>query len=103
MGHLIYSMIVSLDGYVADQDGNFDWAEPDDEVLSAINADTAEVGTYLYGRRMYEMMHVWETESATMTQSPQSAGWAALWCAKQKVVYSSTLDEVWTSRTRLER
>lgn len=103
MGQLIYSMIVSADGYVADRDGNFDWAVPDEEVLSAINADTSEVTTYLYGRRMYEMMHVWETDPDLAQSSPQSAEWAKLWCSKEKVVYSTTLDEVWTTRTRLER
>jgi dihydrofolate reductase len=103
MGQLIYSMIVSADGFVADRDGHFDWAVPDEEVLAAINADTADVRTYLYGRRMYEMMHVWETDPETAAQSEESAVWAGIWCAAQKVVYSTTLPEVWTGNTTLER
>lgn len=103
MGRLIYSMLVSADGYVADEDGNFDWAVPDEEVLAAINADTADVGTYLYGRRMYEMMHVWETDPDAAAQSDESAEWAKIWCAAEKIVYSTTLPEVWTRHTRLER
>lgn len=103
MGQLIYSMLVSVDGFVADRDGNFDWAVPDEEVLAAINADAADVTTYIHGRRTYEMMHVWETDPAAAAQSPRSAEWARLWCAAQKAVFSTTLDDVWTSRTRLER
>lgn len=103
MGQLIYSMLVSADGYVADRDGNFDWAVPDEEVLSVINADTADVRTYLYGRRMYEMMHVWETDPDAAAQSDESAEWAKIWCEAQKIVYSTTLPEVWTRHTRLER
>lgn len=103
MGQLIYSMLVSVDGYVADRDGNFDWAVPDEEVLSVINADTAAVRTYLYGRRMYEMMHVWETDPDAAAQSDESAAWAKIWCEAQKTVYSTPLPEVWTRHTRLER
>ena len=103
MGQLIYSMIVSADGFVADRDGRFDWAVPDEEVLSVINADTANVRTYLYGRRMYEMMHVWETDPAAAAQSEESAVWARIWCEAEKVVYSTTLPEVWTRNTTLER
>lgn len=103
MGRLIYSMIVSADGYAADRNGNFDWAEPDEEVLAVINADTADVRTYLYGRRMYEIMQVWETDPAATTQSEENAAWANIWCAAEKVVYSTTLPEVWTRHTRLER
>lgn len=62
MGQLIYSMIVSLDGYVSDQQGRFDWGMPDEEVLAAVNNDMETVGTYLYGRHMYEVMQVWETD-----------------------------------------
>lgn len=103
MGRLVYSMITSLDGYVADAGGRFEWAVPDEEVLEAINADTEGYGTYLYGRRMYEMMEVWETDPAAAAQSPRSAGFARLWTAAQKVVYSTTLPAVVTERTRLER
>lgn len=104
MGRLIYSMIVSADGYVADQYGRFDdWARPDEEVLESINEDTAEVGTFLYGRRMYEMMAVWETDPAVIGQSPESEVWARYWQLKDKIVYSTTLESVHTERTRLER
>lgn len=103
MGALIYSMIVSLDGYVADEEGNFDWAVPDEEVLETINRDTAGVSTYLYGRRMYEMMRVWETDPAIAAQSPRSEDFASIWAHADKVVYSTTLPDVDTARTRLER
>lgn len=102
MGQLIYSMIVSLDGYVADPEGRFEWAVPDEDVLEAINSMTAQVGTFLYGRRMYQMMAVWETDPAVAAQSPQSEDFARIWQEKDKVVYSTTLDDVTTSRTRLE-
>lgn len=103
MGKLIYSMISSLDGYVADEQGNFDWAVPDEEVLEAINRDTASVSTYLYGRRMYEMMRVWETDPAIAAQSPRSQDFARIWVKADKVVFSTTLAGVDTQRTRLER
>lgn len=103
MGRLVYSMIVSADGFVRDDDGVFDWGEPDEEVLAAINEVTAGVGTYLYGRRMYELMHVWETDPSATTQSPESAEFAMIWQRAQKVVYSTTLDEVRTERTQLRR
>ncbi len=70
MGRLIYSMLTSLDGFVADEAGDFGWAEPDEEVLEAVNEWTAPIGTYLYGRRMYELMTVWETD-------PAVRGWSA--------------------------
>ncbi|AGF72750.1 dihydrofolate reductase family protein [Corynebacterium halotolerans] len=103
MGRLVYSMITSLDGYVADRNGRFEWAQPDEEVLAVINEQAAEAGTYLYGRRMYEMMHVWETDPSVAAQSPESAEFARIWRAADKIVYSTTLDEVSTRRTRLER
>ena len=104
MGRLFYSMIVSADGYVADPEGRFDkWARPDEEVLEAVNEDTADVGTFLYGRRMYEMMAVWETDPAVQSQSPQSEVFARHWQSREKVVYSTTLEEVGTRLTRLER
>lgn len=104
MGRLIYSMITSVDGYVADRDGHFDsWARPDEEELAAINEDMAGVATYLYGRRMYEMMAVWETDPAVAGQSPQSEEFAKDWQAKDKIVYSTTLPDVHTQHTRLER
>lgn len=103
MGQLVYSMLVSLDGYVADENGVFDWALPDEEVLEAVNRSQGQVGTYLYGRRMYEMMAVWETNPEIIGQSPRSTEFAELWQRADKVVYSSTLDSVMTRRTRIER
>ncbi|HEY4557393.1 MAG TPA: dihydrofolate reductase family protein [Enteractinococcus sp.] len=103
MGQLIYSMIVSLDGYVADTQGNFDWAMPDEEVLAAVNAETATVGTYLYGRRMYQMMMVWEIDPDFVGDSPGSQEYARLWQQANKVVYSTQLAEVETARTELRR
>lgn len=103
MGRLVYSMITSADGFVADDDGNFGWAEPDEEVLAAVNEATAGVGTYLYGRRIYELMHVWETDPAAAGQSPESAEFAKIWKRAHKVVYSTTLDDVRTERTQLRR
>lgn len=103
MGRLIFSAIGSLDGYLADLDGNFDWAVPDEEALADINAESRTVGTYLYGRRMYEMMIGWETDPSAAAQSAESAEFAKIWQATEKVVYSSTLPSVSTRRTRLER
>lgn len=102
MARLIYSMITSVDGYVADADGEFaSWARPDEEVLAAVNAQTAQVGTYLYGRRMYDMMSVWETDPAVAAQSPGSEDFARLWQSADKVVYSTTLTQVHTARTQV--
>lgn len=104
MGRLIYSMTCSTDGYVADEEGRFDdWARPDEQVLEAINQDMSEVGTYLYGRRMYEMMTVWETDPDIAADSPESEVFAEDWQSKEKVVFSTTLYKVTTTRTRLER
>lgn len=103
MGQLIYSMIVSLDGYVADRNGNFDWAVPAEDVMEAINTETATIGTYLYGRRMYQMMHVWETDPDLARGSPGSQAYANLWQQANKIVYSTELFEVWTTRTELRR
>ena len=100
MAKLIYSAIASLDGYVADRDGNFDWAAPDAEVHAFVNDLERPVGTYLYGRRMYETMAAWETLD---DPAPEMRGFAELWRAADKVVYSRTLDAVSTPRTRLER
>ncbi|MEJ2863410.1 dihydrofolate reductase family protein [Actinomycetospora flava] len=103
MGRLIFSAIGSLDGYMADADGDFSWAVPDEEVLADINAESRTVGTYLYGRRIYEMMVGWENDPEAAAQSPESAEFAKVWQSADKVVYSSTLAEVSTRRTRLER
>lgn len=103
MGRLIFSAIVSLDGYLTDVEGNFDWAVPDEQVLADINAESRTVGTHLYGRRMYEMMVPWETDPSAAAQSAESAEFAKIWQEVEKVVYSTTLPSVSTSRTRLER
>jgi dihydrofolate reductase len=100
---LIYSTIASLDGYVADADGNFEWAAPDEEVHAFVNDLEREVGTYLYGRRMYETMAVWETMDAQPDLSPIAADFAQVWRAAEKIVYSTTLAEASSERTRIER
>ena len=103
MARLIYSFLASLDGYIADDVGNFDWAVPDEEVLDFINAIERDVGTHLYGRTMYEMMVGWENDPAVAGQSPKSAEFAEIWQAAEKVVFSRSLQSVSTKRTRLER
>ena len=100
MAKLIYSAIASLDGYVADDDGRFDWAAPGEEVHSFINDLARPVGTYLYGRRMYEVMAVWETLA---DDEPAMRDFAQIWRTADKVVYSRTLEGVSSARTRLER
>jgi dihydrofolate reductase len=102
MAKLIYSAITSLDGYVADQDGNFDWAVPDEEVHRAVNDLERRAGTYLYGRRMYEVMVAWETMD-TAGQPPFTREFAEIWRAADKIVYSTTLETVSSARTRVER
>jgi dihydrofolate reductase len=103
MGKLIYSALSSLDGYVADEDGNFDWAEPDAEVHAFINDLERAVGTHLYGRRMYEVMAAWETDKTIAEHSPIYRDFAEIWQGADKVVYSRTLATVSTARTRIER
>ncbi len=103
MTKLIYFAIASLDGYVADEDGNFDWAVPDEEVHAFINDLERPVGTYLYGRRMYETMVGWETDPTLADQSPLMRDFAQIWQAADKIVYSKTLERVSTARTRIER
>jgi len=103
MARLIYSAIASLDGYVEDAQGRFDWAAPDAEVLAAVNGLERPIGTYLYGRRMYETMAVWETMNAGPEQSAGMRDFAELWRAADKVVYSRTLPTASTARTRIER
>ncbi|MDP9248153.1 MAG: dihydrofolate reductase family protein [Candidatus Dormibacteraeota bacterium] len=102
MAKLIYSTITSLDGFVADEEGNFDWAAPDEEVHSFVNDLERPVGTYLYGRRMYEVMVAWETEPAVAGQPPVVQDYAGIWRAADKVVYSKTLETVSSARTRIE-
>jgi dihydrofolate reductase len=99
---LLYSAIASLDGYVADEDGRFDWAEPDEEVHRFANDLERPVGTHLYGRRMYEVMAFWETAGGA-GQPPVVRDFAELWRAADKIVYSKTLDAVSSNRTRIER
>ncbi|HEV2745206.1 MAG TPA: dihydrofolate reductase family protein [Rubrobacter sp.] len=103
MAKLVYPAIASLDGYIADEDGRFDWAVPDEEVHAFINDLYRPVGTYLYGRRMYEMMVGWETDPSIAEQSPLMRDFAEIWQAADKVVYSGTLEEASTSKTRMER
>ena len=102
MAKLIYSVITSLDGYVADEDGNFDWAEPDEEVHTLVNDLERQVGTYLYGRRMYEVLVAWETMDLA-DEPPFIRDYAEIWRAADKIVYSRTLEAVSTARTRIER
>ena len=103
MAKLIYSVITSLDGYVADEDGNFDWAEPDEEVHAFVNDLERLAGTYLCGRRMYEVMVYWETALSLFDLSPVAQDYAQIWQAADKIVYSKTLDAVSSARTRIER
>jgi dihydrofolate reductase len=103
MAKLIYSSITSLDGYVADEDGNFDWGTPDEEVLALVNDLERPVGTYLYGRRMYETMIYWETAHPLDHQPHLMQDFAAIWQAADKIVYSTTLETVSSARTRIER
>jgi dihydrofolate reductase len=100
LARLIYTAIASLDGYVADEGGTWEWAYPDEEVHAFVNDLEREHGTQLYGRRLYEVMRVWETMD---DPAPEMRDYAQLWRAAEKIVYSRTLDEVSTSRTRLAR
>ncbi len=103
MGKLIYSMLTSLDGYTSDARGEFDWAVPDAETHRFINDRTRSVSTYLYGRRMYETMAYWETAHLEPDQPEVGLDFARVWQAADKVVYSSTLTEVSSERTQIER
>jgi dihydrofolate reductase len=100
MGKLIYAALCSLDGYVADEQGNFEWAAPDAEVHAAVNDVERTVGTQLYGRRMYDVLAVWETME---DDDPVIRDFAELWRAADKVVYSRTLQAPRSERTRIER
>jgi dihydrofolate reductase len=102
VARLIYSALASLDGYVADEDGNFDWAAPDEEVHRFVNELERPVGTYLYGRRMYEVMRFWETAGGA-DQPAFARDYAEIWRAADKIVYSKTLESVSSARTRIER
>ena len=103
MAKLIYSAITSLDGYIEDAAGNFDWSAPDEEVHAFVNDLERSVGTYLLGRRMYDVMAVWDTDEAVAGQPPVARDFADIWRAADKIVYSTTLPTVTTARTRLER
>ena len=103
MARLIYLTNTSLDGYIEDADGRFDWSVPDDELHQFFNDLTRPVGTFLYGRRLYETMAVWETDPALSAGDPVTEEFAALWQVADKVVWSTTLDAPLTARTRLER
>ena len=103
MARLLYMAIMSLDGYVADEAGSYDWAMPDDEVFGFVNDFERPVGTYLYGRRLYQEMTGWETMDANPGLAPLMLDFARIWQAADKVVYSRSLEAVSTARTRLER
>jgi dihydrofolate reductase len=103
MAKLIYLTITSLDGYVADENGNFDWAAPDEEVHRFVNDLERPIGTYLYGRRIYETIVYWETADTLPDQPPFSQDFAGIWQATDKIVYSKTLDTPSSARTRIER
>jgi dihydrofolate reductase len=103
MAKLIYSAITSLDGYIADADGRFDWAAPDEEVHTFVNDLERPIGTYLYGRRMYETMLYWETANAVAGQPAVERDFTAIWQAADKIVYSKTLTTASSARTHIER
>jgi len=100
---LVYSALASLDGYVEDSTGNFEWAAPDEQVHAFVNDLERPIGTYLYGRRMYETMAAWETVGADGGQRAASRDFAELWRAAEKIVYSRTLQAPSSARTRIER
>jgi dihydrofolate reductase len=105
MGRLVYSTSASLDGFINDEDGNFDFTEPTEEVHQFIDDALRSIGTHLYGRRLYEVMRVWETYGREPGAAAPVADFARIWDATDKVVYSRTLppEEITTARTRLER
>lgn len=103
MAKLIYSAIASLDGYVADENGGFDWAAPSEEVHAYVNDLEREIGTYLYGRRLYEVMVYWETAPTGGDGSSAELDFAKIWKAADKIVYSKSLERASSARTRIER
>lgn len=100
MAKLIYSAITSLDGYVEDAQGGFDWAAPDDEVHRFINGLERPISTYLYGRRMFDTMSYWQSDRE---MSPVSQEFAEIWRAADKIVYSRSMERIWIPRARIER
>jgi dihydrofolate reductase len=103
MGKLIYAAIASLDGYVEDAEGRFDWSAPDEEVHTFVNDLERPIGTYLYGRRMYETMVFWETAGDEPDEPAVFSDYARLWRAAEKIVYSGTLEAATSAKTRIER
>ena len=103
MARLRFSMIASLDGYIEDGQGEFKWGTPDEEVMQFVNDRERSVGTYLYGRRMYETMRFWETASLDESEPSVVREWTRLWRAADKVVYSRTLKSASIAKTRIER
>jgi dihydrofolate reductase len=103
MAKLIYSALTSLDGYVSDEDGNFDWAAPSEEVHAFANDLERSIGTHLYGRRMYATMVYWETAHTLPESSPVELDYAEVWQSADKIIYSTTMDEVSSASTRIER
>src|SRR5512139_510413 len=103
MAHLIYTANLSLDGYTEDRDGKFNWTAPDEEYFRFISNLVREAGTYLYGRRMYETMMVWETNPNLAAESPLGRDFAEIWQAANKIVYSKTLETISTRKTQLEQ
>src|SRR5262245_8215109 len=102
MAKLMYPALMSLDGYVADEKGKFNWAEPDEEVHTFINELERPVGTHLYGRRLYEVLVAWETMHEQPDQQPYILDYAEIWQAADKIVYSRTLETVSSARTQIE-
>jgi dihydrofolate reductase len=104
MAHLIYIANLSLDGYIEDMEGKFDWTDyPDEEGFRFITNLVRATGTHLYGRRMYETMMVWETDPNLAAESPLNRDFAEIWQAANKIVYSRTLESLSTRKTQLER
>ena len=103
MADLIYSAIASLDGYIADEQGDFSWAQPDEEVHAFVNDRERPLGTYLLGRRMYEVMKVWEGDEILAGQPQCMRDYAEIWRSAEKIVFSRTLDHASSAKTQIER
>src|SRR3954470_23279765 len=103
MAKLIYGALTSLDGYIADEDGKFGWAEPDPEVHQFVNDLERPIGTHLYGRRLYDVLVAWETMDTGPDQLPYIVDFAEIWQGAEKIVYSRSLESASSERTRIER